>query len=332
MSRRSPIGLTLFALAIFAVAFYLALHFSRRGEDTAIRTQVALGTLVEVQVRGMERAAAWKAMDAAFAEVRRLDTLFSTYTERSPVRRLNDAEDTLLSVPDEVYALLRRCDSLQRLTGGAFDIAIEPLIQAWGFDGEQPSVPPAAALQSALQHSGWSGIRLSGDGTVAKRPGAGINFGAIAKGYAVDRAVEVLRKEGVDNALVNAGGEVRSTGGTWSIGIQHPRSPSELAAIIDLHGRAIATSGDYEQYFEVDGQRYHHILDPATGTPARGCRSVTVIADDVAAADALATAIFVMGPRKGMAFCKAHPGIEVYIIDEQGEEHHSPGFESYRTR
>jgi thiamine biosynthesis lipoprotein len=116
------------------------------------------------------------------------------------------------------------------------------------------------------------------------------------------------------------------------VGIQHPRSPSELIAVVDLHGRAIATSGDYEQYFEHEGKRYHHIFDPATGRPASRCQSVSVIADDDMTADALATAVFVMGTGRGMEFLKQYPDIEALIVDDRGVLHGTPGFDRYRKR
>ncbi len=332
MRKRSPIAVTMFFLALFAIAFVVALQFGRKDDDMLRRTQVALGTLIEIQVRDMERKAAWSAIDAAFAEVRRVDTLFSTYAEDGPVWKLNHDRDTLIEVPDEVFALMLRCDSLTRASDGAFDIALEPLIREWGFKDQDPAVPSSEELTEALQHSGWAHVRLEQPNRVHKSADAMINFGAIAKGYAVDRAVSVLAREGVAEGLVNAGGEVRATGGDWSIGIQHPRSTSELAAVIDPQGRAVATSGDYEQYFEQDGKRFHHILDPATGLPARECMSVTVLADDDVTADALATAVFVMGPRKGMEFMQQNPDIEGLIIDESGDEHATPGFAQFRTR
>lgn len=330
MAKRSPIALTMYVLAIFSIGFYIALQFAKK-DDTLVRSQVALGTLVEIQIRGMERADAWKAMDKVFAEVRRIDTMFSTYKEGGPTWKLNHGSDTLVAVPEEVAMLLQRCDELTRDTGGAFDVALEPLIKAWGFDGDSAAVPAPDALTAALVASGWKHISLLDGNMVRKSPKAGINFGAIAKGYAVDQAVAVLAEQGVKEGLVNAGGEVRATG-AWSIGIQHPRSPSELAAVIELKGKAVATSGDYEQYFEVDGVRYHHILDPADGMPAGEIQSVSVIADDDVTADALATAVFVMGVEKGMEFCTQYHDIEALIIDEQGEMHMTPGFDHYRTR
>ena len=322
----------MFFLALFVMAFYVALEFGKKEDDAVSRTQVAMGTLVEIQVRGLPREKADEAINAAFAEVRRVDTLFSTYQDESPVRKLNRGSDTLVEVPAEVYALMLRCDTLWRNTGGAFDVAVEPLVRAWGFDGEAPAVPSDSALAEALARSGWRHVALESDNLIRKSPGAGVNFGAVAKGYAVDRAVEVLRGLGAIDALVNAGGEIRATGGDWDVGIQHPRSPSELLTVLDLKGKAVATSGDYEKYFEIDGTRYHHIFDPATGRPARGCRSVTVIAGDDVTADALATAVFVMGTEHGMEFLKQYPDIEALIVDDQGVVSRTPGFDRYRKR
>jgi thiamine biosynthesis lipoprotein len=225
-----------------------------------------------------------------------------------------------------------RSDTIWRKSSGAFDIAVQPLIEAWGFDGDEPAIPTADALQFARERSGWRHIAFASDGRVKKSPGARINFGAIAKGYAVDRAVAVLRERGITDALVNAGGEIRATGGEWQVGIQHPRSPSELLAVVDLHGRSIATSGDYEQFFEKDGVRYHHIFDPSTGAPARRCQSVSVIAGDDMTADALATAIFVLGPKSGLELLHQYPDIEALIVDDQGAQHSTPGFDRYRKR
>ncbi|MDX9758518.1 MAG: FAD:protein FMN transferase [Bacteroidota bacterium] len=332
MFRRPSLALTLFLVAVFAVALLLALLMNREEEPPVARTQIAMGTMIEIQVRGLSRDRADAAITAAFAEVRRVDMLFSTYKTHGPVWRLNHSRDTIIQVPDEVHALLRRCDTLWRASGGAFDAAIEPLVRAWGFDGETPAVPSAEALAAARAHSGWAHVSIADHRQIRKKPDAAVNFGAIAKGYAVDRAVAVLMRHGAHDALVNAGGEIRATGGDWQVGIQHPRSPSEMLAVVELHGRAIATSGDYEQYFVVDGSRYHHIFDPATGRPATRCQSVSVIADDDMTADAMATAVFVMGPERGMDFLTHSPDIEALIVDADGMQHSTPGFARYRMR
>jgi thiamine biosynthesis lipoprotein len=156
-----------------------------------------------------------------------------------------------------------------------------------------------------------------------------IDLGGIAKGYAVDRAFELLKGLGYRNLVVNAGGDLRVGGskpdGPWSIGIQHPRDPEKILARISVSDTAVATSGDYEKFFIHQGKRYHHILNPKDGFPAEGCQSVTILAKDAATADALATAIFVLGPEKGYALCQRLEGVDCLIIDKEGNITLSPG-------
>ncbi|MBR9978697.1 MAG: FAD:protein FMN transferase [Bacteroidetes bacterium] len=332
MFRRSPLAVTVLTLVLFGVGFYAALEFRGKNDETVTRTQIALGTLIEIKVRGMQTADADAAMTAALYELRRVDTLFSTYLPESPVWRLNHTEATVVRVPPEIHDLMLRCDTLWERSNGAFDIAIEEVLRAWKFDSGNPAIPTDHVLTEALGRSGWRQITLEQGNYVRRSTGATLNFGSVAKGYAVDRAVAILRQYGVTEALINAGGDIRAIGGEWQVGIQHPRSPSELLTVVRLDGRAIATSGDYEQYFEEGGVRYHHIFDPATGFPARGLRSVSVIADDVATADAVSTAAFVLGTGKGLEFLRDYPDIEGLIVDEHGVEHSTPGFERYRKR
>lgn len=321
-------------MLIFGVMFLTLFLATRRhlAERDAIgrgapyvRTQVALGTMITISVRGMERAEADAAMNAAFAEVRRIDTLFTTWGSTGPIARLNRGDDARVVLDPESAALVARCDALTRLTEGAFDVALQRLIDAWGFEGDAPAVPAAEALEAARIRSGWRHVALAGD-TLVRTNGVALNFGAVAKGYAVDRAVEVLAAHGAREALVNAGGEIRATGGAWTVGVQDPRDPQSLAAELGIAGEAVATSGDYEQYFERDGRRYHHILDPSTGVPAGGCRSVTVVARDDATADALATGIFVLGAERGRALAERLDGVEAFIIDSAGRRSQTSGF------
>ena len=156
----------------------------------------------------------------------------------------------------------------------------------------------------------------------------GLDLGAIAKGWAIDRATEKIMSHGIRNAIIDAGGDLRIIGGRpgkgfWRIGVQHPREPGSLLATFDLRDTAIVTSGDYERFFIADGVRYHHILDPATGQPARDCQSVTVLAATAAEADACATAAFVLGPEKGLAFLRSRPGVRGFIVGADGTLHWS---------
>ena len=315
-------------IVLFLIGFFIARNSSDELE-TFKRTQILLGTVVEIQVRDFDEKKADDIISKTFAEIKRVDDLFTTYNEDSPVWKFNQKDSSIITVDDEIYRLMVLCDSLWQISDGNFDAAIESLIQVWGFDNKHPDVPNGENLISALNESGWHNIKLSDDLKIHRTSKAALNFGGIAKGYAVDRAIEVLYKAGIKEALVNAGGEVKSIGSNWIIGIQHPRKPNEIIKRIKLDGISVATSGDYENYFKKDGIRYHHILNPTNGYPARGLQSATVIHKDNAFADAVSTAVLVMGKDKGLELIESLDNTEVMIIDEEGKIFYSSGFEKF---
>lgn len=285
----------------------------------------AMGTLVEVTVAGArsaaERAAAADAIQAALREVARVDSLFSWRLppplSTSPDARARERRH-LLAIGLEVM----------HQSGGAFDPRVAALVALWGFDGGEPGLPPPGAL--TLEVNRLAGLGMPADVAELEVEPELLHFGAWAKGYAVDRAVAVLRERGVTSALVNAGGDVRGFGHGWRVGVQHPRLPGAMIAVLEPGHRAVATSGDYEQYFEADGERYHHLLDPRLGEPARGCQSATVLAASGALADALATAVFVLGPNDGLDLVERLPGVECLIVDAAGEVVESSGLHRFR--
>jgi thiamine biosynthesis lipoprotein len=319
-------------IAVFAVLFSVGLFLSPK-EDTHIRavkrSQIALGTVIEMQVRHPDKEKADEAISQAFAEIRRVEAQFTRQDSQSPIGRINRSETTSFSISPEIYDLMKQSEAFWRRTSGAFDASLGAVIDLWGFSRGQGAVPAASQLVKALKHSGWQHVRLEADYLVRRTAAVQFDFGAIAKGYAVDRAVAVLNRYGMADALVNAGGEIRSTGGTWFIGIAHPRKKGEMLRRLNLQNMAVATSGDYEQYFEKNGKRYHHILDPRTGWPAEGCQSVTVLAADDTTADALATGLFVLGAEKAMRLVQGTPGVHALVVDRNGGIHISPGFKAY---
>ena len=284
----------------------------------------AMGTVVEMTVPGegsddgLVRAS--EAVHAAMAEVARVDSLFS-WRLPAPVQTAAAQRAT------ERAALLDVGLDVLRVSDGAFDPRMRPLIRIWGFDGDEPAVPDPGAL--AAETARLQDLSTPVDAAELETRPETLHFGAWAKGYAVDRALAVLREHGEGAALVNAGGEVRGYGRPWTVGVQHPRLPGAILAQLQPGDLAVATSGDYEQYFEQDGVRYHHLLDPRNGRPARGCRSVTVLAASCARADALATAVFVLGPQDGMDLVERLVGVECLIIDADGDRHDSSGLDAY---
>lgn len=315
-------------LVLFLIGFFIARN---AGDEvkTVKRTQILLGTVVEIQIRNTDEKKADKAITKAFAEIKRIDDLFTTYNEDSPVWQINNSDDSILMVDEEIFSLMFMCDSLWRISDGGFDVAIESLIQVWGFDKKTPDIPDGNLIESVLKQSGWQNIQLLGENKIYRKEKVGLNFGAIAKGYAVDKAIKVLQNEGISEAFVNAGGEIKTLGNDWIAGVQHPRNMKEIVGRIKLNGISVATSGDYENYFEKDGVRYHHILDPKTGYPANGIQSVTVIHRNNGFADGLATTVFVMGKVKGLELIESLSDTEAMIINDEGKIFYSSGFDRF---
>lgn len=288
-------------------------------------TRVLMDAFVTVRVRADDARAARGAIDAAFDELERvaraLDWFDSTSAAGRPLGALAEAGS---ADEAEIARVLEVALDVARASDGAFDPTIRPLTALWGFEGE-PRVPPAESLAAARARVGHARVRVEGGRVIAEDPGLLLDLGGVAKGYAVDRAVETLRASpGVRGALVAAGGDIRAFGrgprrGAWTVGLAHPRAPDAVAARFPLADGAISTSGDDQRAFERDGVRYHHILDPKTGMPARASVSATVFAPTGTEADALATAAFVLGPEAGKRLLAERPGREaIWIVEREG--------------
>ena len=315
-------------MAFFAAGYFIAVSMDDE-LSTVKRTQILLGTVVEIQVRSFDEDKADDAISKAFAEIKRIDDLFTTYRKGGEVYKINHQTDTILTIDEEVYKLMKLSDSLWSLSNGAFDVSLQSLTHVWGFDSDNPSVPSMDSIKRAVENSGWENIFLLKENKILRRNKVEFNFGAIAKGYAVDKAVEVLKQSGMTAVLVNAGGEIKGIGNGWLVGVQHPRNRQTLLVKLNLNGKAVATSGDYEQYFEVDGVRYHHIINPVTGYPAEGLQSATVIAKNDTWADAVSTAVFVLGQVEGMKLVELLKETEALIIDSNGNKKMSSGFNKF---
>ena len=325
---KNLVAYSVLLIVLFLIGFFIAQNDNNELR-TFKRTQILLGTVVDIQVKDSDQQKAEDAITKAFIEIKRIDDLFSTFNEESPVWKINNSNDSTINVDPEIYRLIVLCDSVAKISGGVFDVSLNNLTKCWGFYTDNPHIPTKDAVVSALSESGWKYVKLAGGNEFIKKQNVGLNFGAIAKGYAVDKAIDVLKKYEIKKALVNAGGEISVIGKDWVIGVQHPRNENDMIARIKLENTSVATSGDYEQYFEQDGVRYHHILDPKTGYPAKGLQSVTVINKSDEYADALATAVFVMGKEKGMRLIEQLSNTEAMIIDSNGKIFYSSGLKDF---
>ncbi len=315
-----------FRLLLAAAGLALALFLLPPPEQAApaIRSHPAMATLVAIKLY-VEEEEAGPFAAAAFAEIDRIDSLMSRHSPASELSRINRlAARQPLAVSPEMALVLERSQHFAALSGGAFDITIGPVSRLWDFP--EARVPPdSARIDSALALVGYERLALR-DGQVRfQGEGIYLDLGGVAKGFAVDRAVDRLQAAGVSCGLVDAGGNIRfwgrkPDGWPWRLGVQHPRDPGQYIEAEDIGLPALATSGDYEQFFEYRGGRFHHLLDPATGYPARRAASATVWAETAMDADILSTAVFVLGPERGLELIEALPRTEALVFFEQGGE------------
>jgi thiamine biosynthesis lipoprotein ApbE len=279
------------------------------------------------------------AMDSAFAEINRIERMATNYADSGEIGRTNLAAgvDSVV-VSEELAALIRRSLAYSDSTGGAFDITVGPLEQLWDFLAAHPRVPSADSVRATLTRVGYRLLALNGRTLFLPRRGMNLDLGAIGKGYAVDRATAVLARGGVNKAIIDIGGNLAvrwiGTNGLDSsvatISVRHPRREGTFLGNFRFGSGGVSTSGDYERYFISGGKRYHHIIDPATGYPATGIVSVTIVAPNATDADAISTSVFVLGRKRGMAFIRSIPGVEGFIVYEQGDSlaiDLSPGFQ-----
>jgi thiamine biosynthesis lipoprotein len=290
-----------------------------------------MGTIVEITLVAEEQETAKTAALQAFQKIKRIEYLMSPWIESSDVTRINrSAGNDGVKVSPETIEVIKRAQEDSKLSGGGFDITVGPLVQLWRKARERGIPPETKEIKETLHLINFRNLKTSHGGKVLlKKKRMAIDLGGIAKGYAADRAFELLKGLGFRNMVVNAGGDLRVGGskpdGPWSVGVQHPRDPEKMVTRIFLSDAAVATSGDYENFFIHQGKRYHHILNPKNGFPAEGCQSVTVLHKEGTTADALATAIFVLGPEKGYALCQRLEGVDCLITDKEGNITLSPG-------
>jgi FAD:protein FMN transferase len=297
---------------------------------------VTMGTELRVTVRATDEPAAQAAIATVFAEFDRLDALLSVWKPDSDVLRINAAAGkTPVAVSRETRDVLQRSRELSEITSGKFDITFGALADVWKFDHDQDNrVPTRAEIDARRPLVDYRAVIVDESAGTAfiSRPGARIHLGGIGKGYAVDRAVGMLRAAGFRDFMVQAGGDLFVAGqagdGPWRLGIQDPRgAPNDSFATVELRDRTFSTSGDYERFFIQDGTRYHHIIDPATGEPAHGCVSVTIVATTATVADGLSKGVFILGPDAGMALVERLPDVDAVIVGDDNKVRISRGLE-----
>ncbi len=294
---------------------------------TSTQTTRLMGCGFELTAVHPDSALARQAIESGIAEIQRIEGLISSWAPASQTSAVNRAAgQRAVAVAPELFRLIRRSLKVSELTAGAFDISFAAMDQLWNFDGQAQVLPPAERIAGAVDLVDYRNILLDeAAGTVMlRRRGMKIGFGGIGKGYAANRAKDVMRELGIEHGVVNASGDLvcwgqQADGQDWGVAIADPQDTRKVAAWLRVGDGAIVTSGDYEKFLLLNGRRHAHIIDPRTGYPTAGIKSVSVICPDPELADALATSIFVLGVREGLALINQLRGIECLIIDEQDQ-------------
>jgi FAD:protein FMN transferase len=287
------------------------------------RTHQTMGSELTVTVWTDNETVVTGAIDAVFAEFDRLDALLSVWKPGSDILRINAAAGQhAVSVSAETCELLAIARQMSEWTNGKFDVTFGALSDVWRFDQDRDNrVPTAEEIAARLPFIDYRAVTIDAPANTvfATRAGIRVHVGGVGKGYAVDRGVAIMRARGFADFMIQAGGDLYVAGqpgeGPWRLGINDPRgAPNDSFATIELRDATLSTSGDYERAFIQDGRRYHHILDPATGQPARDAVSVTIVAKQAVIADGLSTGVFIMGPRAGMALVERLPDVEAIMV------------------
>ncbi|HOO77416.1 MAG TPA: FAD:protein FMN transferase [bacterium] len=292
-------------------------------------TRFLMGTVVSVEAEAHDEAETRRALEAAWAEMSGLEQVFSRWRPESELNRIREAPPgTPTPLSPVMLEVLLKARELGRLTGGAFDPTVGPLLSLWGFFPEGGgTVPGKDAIADARNLTGWDKLRVDPEAGTATLLASGVelDLAGVAKGFIADRGAAALVRAGAVRGLVNAGGDIACFGGSpdggpWRIGLEDPRHPGAILTVLRCAEGGIATSGDYRNYFIRSRKRYSHIIDPRTGAPAdAGVVEASVTAPDCATADGLATGLFVLGPGPGISLLDRLPGVEGIIVTE-GEE------------
>lgn len=313
--------------------FILCLSACSNCNEITAQSKPLLHTFVEIKVCASNPE---KVINEAFIEMERVNSLLNNYDAESEVSKINKfSGEKFVEISHETLEVLEIAVKFSDMTGGAFDFTVGPLMKLWGFAKETPGLdgdnPTFDEIEKAKELVNYRALKLEkvkrGTGTKRSakllKKGMVVDVGAFSKGYVADLAIEMIRNNGVNDALVSAGGTIVACGkkpdkSSWKIGIRHPRKEDSFLSFVELKDCAVSTSGDYEKYFTKKNKRFTHIIDPRTGMPVGRHQSVTVIAKTGVESDALSTALFVMGTKDGLALVNSLPGVEALIIDNEG--------------
>ncbi len=320
---------TLALMSLFLSIFILS------GQKSYSESSILMGSSFEITVVAEDEDFAKESLAIAKKEIIRIENLISSWDQKSETSRINrNAGIAAVEVSKELFDLIFRAQQISKLSSGAFDLTFAAIDKLWNFDGRESEMPNPDALKASVFNIGYQLIELDEESLTVFLPKKGmkIGFGAIGKGYAADSAKQLLVERGVLGGIINASGDMNTwgtkpDGSSWTIGIVNPMNNKKVFSWFSLEHNAVVTSGDYEKFTQINGRRYSHIIDPRTGIPSQGIVSCTIFASKAELADAIATAVFVMGVESGLFLIDQLPDIEAILIDESGIIHRSKNIE-----
>lgn len=318
---------------LVAALFLFVLFGDAQETDTAGQLQVfqrtlkLMGSRFDLTVVAKNQTQGDAYLEMAIAEISRIEHLISSWDPNSQTSKINhNAGVAPVKVDRELFSLIERAIKISKLTQGAFDISYASMDRIWKFDGSVMEMPSEEAIKQSVAKVGYENIELNKEnGTVfLTKEGMKIGFGAIGKGYAADRAKALLLKNGVASGIINASGDLNAwgtqpDGKDWMVAIVNPLNKEKVFSWLPVKDQAVVTSGNYEKFIILNGERYTHIIDPRTGYPSKGVRSATIFTANAELADALATSIFVMGVETGLDFVNQLKGVECILVDDNNK-------------
>ena len=313
------------------IFFLVLISCNAQAQEIQKRVVKLMGSRFEITVVAESKAEANEYIDMAISEITRIEKLISSWDEDSQTSEINrQAGIAPVKVSPELFDLIERALGISQLTDGAFDISYASMDRIWHFDGSMTEMPTSEEIKASVAKVGFQKVVLDDEehSVFLTEKGMKIGFGGIGKGYAADKAKALLKSRGVTAGIINASGDMTTwgkqpNGDEWKVAITNPLDKSKSFGLLPISNGAVVTSGNYEKFVQFEGIRYAHIIDPRTGYPATGILSVTVFAPKAELADALATAVFVMGIETGLNRINQLPKVECIIVDENGQLHQS---------
>lgn len=322
------VKLTFLIIAVLFLAFLGVRTYNSYRFHLEKQVRFMMDTYVTIYAVGPKKIS-FRAVDLALDRMQEVDAKFNILNPESPLYAFNRQGVPISD--QEILNVVRLALQVARKSDGAFDITISPLVELWGFYGDSPHLPQEQEIKNSFTKIGYKYLMINNGKLEKSKEDIRIDLGGIAKGYGVSQAVKVLKAEGITSALIDAGGDVYALGKRggkfWKVGIRSPRG-EDLLGYLEVEDLAVMGSGDYERFFIKDGKRYHHIFNPKTGYPAEGVSGTTLVHPDPMVADAWNTAIFVLGPEKGLEIVENMPGMEAIMVTTAGEILYSSGLKN----